>query len=174
MSATNVDRITGKAWVFDEDINTDVLAPGYAMRKPLEGLAQHCLEAIAPGFAGQVQRGDVVVSTRSIGTGSSREQAAQALLYLGVGVVIAPSIARIFYRNALNLGLPVLIVPDAARIQAGDQLVVEPALGRIENVTRGERLTCEPIPAFLMEMLRDGGLLPHLHKRLHGATEATR
>jgi 3-isopropylmalate/(R)-2-methylmalate dehydratase small subunit len=169
-----MDQINGRAWTFGDNIDTDLLAPGHAMKKPLEQLATHCLEAIEPGFASSIQRGDVVVAGRGFGIGSSREQAAQALLFLGVGAVLAKSLARIFYRNCLNIGLPVLVFPEADRIQRGDHLTVEPATGLVVNHTRGEEYRCEPIPAFLMDMLRDGGLIPHLHKRLHGTpTETT-
>jgi 3-isopropylmalate/(R)-2-methylmalate dehydratase small subunit len=142
------------------------------MKQPLEQLARHCLEAIAPEFAARVQRGDIVVAGRGFGIGSSREQAAQALLYLGVGAVLAKSVARIFYRNALNLGLPVLVFPDTERVQPGDRLTVQPATGHVVNHTRGEEYRCEPIPPFLLAMLADGGLIPHLHKRLHGPSTA--
>jgi 3-isopropylmalate/(R)-2-methylmalate dehydratase small subunit len=163
-----IDRIEGRAWVLGDDIDTDLLAPGHAMRLPLEELSSHCLEAIVPGFAASVQRGDVLVAGAGFGMGSSREQAAQALLHLGVAAVLARSIARIFYRNALNLGLPVLVFPDAGRIRDGERLRVDPAGGLVHNVSTGIEYRCEPIPEFLLAMVRDGGLMPHLHKRLHG------
>jgi 3-isopropylmalate/(R)-2-methylmalate dehydratase small subunit len=163
-----IERIEGRAWVLGDDIDTDLLAPGHAMRLPIEELSRHCLEAIAPEFAASVQRGDILVAGTGFGMGSSREQAAQALLHLGVSAVLARSIARIFYRNALNLGLPVLVFPDAASIRAGERLRVDPAGGLVYNVSTGIEYRCEPIPGFLLAMLRDGGLMPHLHKRLHG------
>jgi 3-isopropylmalate/(R)-2-methylmalate dehydratase small subunit len=151
-----MDFIEGRAWVLGDDIDTDLLAPGHAMRKPLEELSRHCLEAVAPEFAASVQ------------LGSSREQAAQALLHLGVGAVLARSIARIFYRNALNLGLPALVFGDANQIRAGERLRIDPLHGIVHNITTGIDYRCEPIPGFLMDMLRDGGLIPHLYRRLHG------
>lgn len=163
-----MESIEGRAWVFGDDIDTDLLAPGHAMRMPIEELSKHCLEAVAPQFAASVQRGDIVVAGSGFGVGSSREQAAQALLHLGVAAVLARSIARIFYRNALNLGLPALVFPDAAGIRDGERLRIDPARGLVHNVTTGTDYRCEPIPGFLMNMLRDGGLMPHLHKRLHG------
>jgi 3-isopropylmalate/(R)-2-methylmalate dehydratase small subunit len=108
----------------------------------------------------------VVVGGRNFGAGSSREQAPQALKHLGVAALVAESFAGLFYRNALNLGLPALACRDAKRIRAGDRLRVHPEAGRIENETTGETLACEPIPPHLMQMVRDGGLLPHLEKRL--------
>lgn len=164
-----MESIEGRAWVFGDDIDTDLLAPGHAMRMPIEELSKHCLEAVAPQFAASVQRGDIVVAGSGFGIGSSREQAAQALLHLGVAAVLARSIARIFYRNALNLGLPALVFSDADKIRDGERLRIDPARGLVHNVTTGTSYRCEPIPGFLMNMLRDGGLMPHLHKRLHGA-----
>jgi 3-isopropylmalate/(R)-2-methylmalate dehydratase small subunit len=158
-----------KAWVFGDDIDTDVLAPGRYMKLPIEEIAQHCLETVDPSFAASVRPGDVVVGGRNFGAGSSREQAAGALKALGVAAVIAPSLAGIFYRNALNLGLVALVCPEAGRIRAGDAITFDAEAGRIENRTRGETLACEPIPAHLMAMVRDGGLLAHLEKRLAGA-----
>jgi len=159
--------LTGKAWVFGDNIDTDVLAPGHAMRKPIEELAKHTLEAVAPQFASSVQRGDFIVAGNGFGMGSSREQAAQALLHLGISAVLARSCARIFYRNAFNLGLPVLELAEASRVQAGDQLTVDLMSGSVTNLTRAESYQCEPIPPFLLQIVADGGLIPHLHKRLH-------
>lgn len=165
--ASDLDRITGRAWVFGDNIDTDLLAPGSMMRKPLAELASHCLEAVAPHFAGSVQRGDLIVAGQGFGIGSSREQAAEALLYLGVGAVLATSPARIFYRNALNLGLPVLRFADAKQVRDGDRLELDFIHAKVRNLTRGTLHDVERIPPFLMEMLRDGGLIPHLHRRLN-------
>jgi 3-isopropylmalate/(R)-2-methylmalate dehydratase small subunit len=117
-----------------------------------------------PAFARTVRQGDVVVAGENFGVGSSREQAAIALRQLGVAVVVAKSFGGLFFRNAVNLGLAPLVCAEAHRIAPGDQLAVEPMAGRIENLTTGEVLACEPIPAHLAEMIRDGGLLPHLEK----------
>lgn len=155
-----------RAWVFGDDIDTDVLAPGRYMKLGIGEIARHCLEAVDPAFAASVRPGDVVVAGRNFGAGSSREQAAQALHALGVAAVIAASFAGIFYRNALNVGLVVLVCPQAQRIAAGDEIAFDAEAGWIENRTRGETLACEPIPAHLMQMVRDGGLLAHLEKRL--------
>jgi 3-isopropylmalate/(R)-2-methylmalate dehydratase small subunit len=155
-----------RAWVFGDNIDTDVLAPGRYMKFGIEEIARHCLEAVEPSFAAEVRPGDVLVAGRNFGAGSSREQAAAALKQLGVAAVIAPSFAGIFHRNALNLGLVVVVCPEAARIRAGDEVVVDPEAGRVENRTRGETLACEPIPGHLMAMVRDGGLVAHLEKRL--------
>jgi 3-isopropylmalate/(R)-2-methylmalate dehydratase small subunit len=168
--ATNLDDLRGRAWVFGDNIDTDVLAPGHAMRKPLDELAQHCLEAVDPNFARTVQRGDFIVAGDGFGIGSSREQAAQALAYLGVGAVLARMPARIFYRNAINLGLPVARFPDAQLVTQGDMLAVDLVRGRLKNLTQGTEHEFEPVPAFLLDILRAGGLIPHLHTRLHPET----
>ncbi|MBX3693684.1 MAG: 3-isopropylmalate dehydratase small subunit [Steroidobacteraceae bacterium] len=162
----------GRAWVFGDRVDTDQLAPGYAMRKPLEELAKHCLEAVRPEFARDVARGDIVVGGEGFGIGSSREQAAQALRFLGVSVVLAKSAARIFYRNAFNIGLPVMIVPEAGQIADGAQLEVDLAAGLVRDTTSGREYRGEPVPAFLLEIVADGGLIPNLHKRLHGKPAA--
>ena len=158
-------NVRGKAFVFGDRIDTDVLAPGPYMREPLSVLASHCLEAVDPDFAGEVRPGDIVVGGESFGIGSSREQAVQALAELGVGAIVARSFARIFYRNALNLGLPALVCADleAAR---GDELEVRPAEGRILNHSSGRQFACEPIPPQLMEIVAGGGLMPWLERKL--------
>ncbi len=155
-----------RAWVFGDDIDTDVLAPSAYMKKPVEEIAKHCLEALDPGFAAAVRSGDAFVAGANLGVGSSREQAPQALMLLGIRVLIAQSFARIFYRNALNLGLPALVCPQADRIAQGDRLRVDVLAGKVENLSRGEQLACEPLPAHLVTMITDGGLLPHLKKKL--------
>jgi 3-isopropylmalate/(R)-2-methylmalate dehydratase small subunit len=161
----------GTAWIFGDDVNTDALAPGKYMKFGIEEIARHCLESVDPTFASRVAPGDVVVGGRNFGLGSSREQAPAALRHLGVTAVLATSFAGLFYRNALNLGLTALACPDAWRIRAGDALHIDAEAGRIENQTTGETLACEPIPPHLMEMVRDGGLLPHLEKRLARARD---
>lgn len=161
----------GRAWAFGDDVDTDVLAPGQYMKLGIEELARHCLESVAPEFAGSVQPGDVVVGGRNFGTGSSREQAPQALKQLGVAALVAVSFAGLFYRNALNLGLPAVVCPEARRVRPGDRVRVDPEAGRIEILSTGEVLACEPIPAHLMQMLRDGGLVPHLERRLRSNPE---
>jgi 3-isopropylmalate/(R)-2-methylmalate dehydratase small subunit len=157
-----------KAWVFGDNLDTDVIAPGRYMKFGIEEIAKHCLEAVSPAFAASVKAGDAVIAGRNMGVGSSREQAPEALKHLGVAVLIAESFAGLFYRNAINLGLPAVTCPQAKRIRPGDEVDVDLERGRIENRTTGETLACEPIPAFLMSLIRDGGLLAHLEKRLNG------
>lgn len=159
-----------KAWVFGDDIDTDVIAPGRYMKYGIEEIARHCLESVSPGFTKAVKAGDAVVAGRNFGAGSSREQAPEALKHLGVAVLIAESFAGIFYRNAINLGLPAVACPQAKRIRDGNLLNVDFSRGVVENLTTGETLACEPIPPFLMTIIRDGGLLPHLEKKLARAS----
>jgi 3-isopropylmalate/(R)-2-methylmalate dehydratase small subunit len=155
-----------RAWLFGDNVDTDVIAPGRYMKFGVEEIAPHCFESVLPAFAATVQAGDVVVAGRNFGAGSSREQAPAALKHLGIAAIVAESFAGLFYRNALNLGLPALVCADAKRIRDGDAIEVDAQAGRIANHTTGETLACEAIPAHLMEMVRDGGLLPHLEKRL--------
>lgn len=157
---------TGHAWVFGDNVDTDVLAPGLYMKGPVSELAKHCLEALDPRFAREAQPGDIVVGGSNFGMGSSREQAAMALKALGIAAVVAKSFARIFYRNAMNLALPVLVCPEAGAIAAGDHLVLHAAEGRLDDLTQGRVFACEPIPPHLLAMIADGGLLPHLAKKL--------
>jgi 3-isopropylmalate/(R)-2-methylmalate dehydratase small subunit len=155
-----------KAWVFGDNVDTDVIAPGRYMKYGIDEIARHCMEAMEPSFAAAVKRGDIVVAGRNFGAGSSREQAPEALKHLGVAALIAESYAGLFYRNAINLGLPALVCAQAKRIRAGDELHVDAEPGRIENRTTGETLAAEPIPAFLLQIVHDGGLLAHLEKHL--------
>lgn len=158
-------NVRGKAFVFSDRIDTDVLAPGPYMREPLSVLASHCLEAVDPDFAKDVRRGDIVVGGESFGIGSSREQAVQALAELGVGAIVAKSFARIFYRNALNLGVPALVCADLEATR-GDALEVRPVEGRIINHSSGREFACEKIPTELMEIVAGGGLMPWLERKL--------
>ena len=155
-----------KAWVFGDNVDTDVIAPGRYMKYGIEEIARHCMESVEPTFADSVRGGDVVIGGRNFGTGSSREQAPEALKHLGVSALIAESFAGLFYRNAINLGLPALVCAEAKRIRPGDDVALDAASGRLLNRTTGEQLRCEPIPQFLMQLIHDGGLLPHLEKRL--------
>ena len=157
--------IAGKAFVFGDHVDTDILAPGIYMKDSIDIIASHCLESLDPSFATTIKPGDIVVAGAGLGIGSSREQAAEALKYLGAGALIAKSYCGIFYRNALNFGLPALVCADTGRIRAGDQLRVDAAAGHIDNLTRAERYTVDPLPDFLLRMIADGGLVAHLEKR---------
>lgn len=158
--------IEGRAWVFGDDINTDVMAPGLYFKSPMEVMARHCLSAVDPAFASGVRPGDIIVAGRNFGVGSAREQAAMALTHLGVGAVLAVSFGRIFYRNALNFGLPALVYAGVGTVLAGDPLRVDPVAGRVENGRSGSVHSVPGIPAHLMAMVEAGGLMPWLKLRL--------
>ena len=157
-----------KAWVFGDNVDTDMIAPGRYMKYGIDEIARHCMEALEPAFAASVRKGDVVVAGRNFGAGSSREQAPEALKHLGVAALIAESYAGLFYRNAINLGLPALVCAQAKRIRPRDDIAVDLDAARIDNRTTGETLAAEPLPAFLRQIVRDGGLLAHLERRLRG------
>lgn len=167
--------ITGKAWVFGDKVDTDLLAPGYAMKKGPAELAKHTLEAIDPDFASHVRSGDLVFAGADFGIGSSREQAAISLKTLGVGAVFAKSFARIFYRNCINIGLPAVIFDAAGKVQPGDRLSLDLAAGRLENLTTGQSFAVPAIPPHLMTMIDQGGLMASLKQRFGsgGADETT-
>jgi len=158
-------NVRGRAFVFGDKIDTDVLAPGPYMRSPISVLASHCLEAVDPGFAREVRPGDVVIAGNSFGIGSSREQAVQALSTLGVGALLAKSFARIFYRNALNLGMPALVCPNL-EANRGDDIEVRPAAGVVINHTLGREFACQKIPAELLDIIEVGGMMPWLKRKL--------
>lgn len=158
----------GRAFVFGDNIDTDVLAPGSLMKLAPEALATHCLEAIDPAFAGAVRPGDVLVAGANFGLGSSREQAAVSLKILGIQAVLATSFARIFWRNAINLGLPALVFPQAGEIVSGDRLSLDIASGRIENLSQNRSYEIQPLPDHLLRMIADGGLIAHLQRRFQG------
>lgn len=156
----------GRAFVFGDEIDTDLLAPGYLMSRPIAEMARHCLEAVDADFAGQVEPGDFVVAGCNFGLGSSREQAAMVLKILGISAVIAVSFGRIFYRNSMNIGLPAIPLPYAGEIRTGDRLMVDAAAGTVGNLTQGRHYEVSPIPDHLLSIIEDGGLMPHLKKRL--------
>ncbi len=160
---------SGKAWVFGDDINTDNLAPGPYLKLPIDQVAPHCLESVDPDFAANIVAGDVVVAGANFGQGSSREQAAEVLRHLGVGAVIAKSFGGIFYRNAFNFGLLALVCAETDRIRAGDKIVLSPEVGEIQNLTQGESISVEAIPGHLLDLVRDGGLVPHLERKRNAA-----
>lgn len=166
---TGLAPILGRAWTFGDDVDTDMLAPGPYMREPVEVLARHCLEALRPDFAGAVAPGDIVVAGRNFGTGSSREQAAQALRLLGVAAVVAQSFGGIFYRNAFNLGLPALVCERAGEIADGDRLYIDAGAGRVAIEGREGHLPCDAVPDHLAAIVAAGGLIPFLKDRLTGA-----
>lgn len=154
-----------RVWKLGADVDTDALAPGAYMKNDIDVIAQHCLEALRPDFASCVQPGDVLVAGPNFGIGSSREQAAGALLHLGVRAVIAPSFSGLFFRNAFNLGLLLLTCAEAEQLQQGDAVTLVPAGVQGPD---GRVLPCQPIPDFLMDMVHAGGLMHVLKQRSQG------
>ncbi len=155
----------GQAFRFGDNIDTDLLAPGHAMKLEPAAMARFCLEAVDPSFASSVRAGDVVVAGANFGMGSSREQAAISLKLLGVSAVFATSFARIFYRNAINAGLPALVLPQAGEISAGDEIGFNLERGEVENRTSGRTYGFQPLPTHLLQVIHDGGLTEHLKHR---------
>ena len=150
--------IKGRTWVFGDDIDTDVIIPGkYLRTTDMQVFADHAMEGIDPDFSKKVKPGDIVVGGNNFGCGSSREQAALALKYAGVACVVAKSFGRIFFRNAINVGLPLM----EADIQCheGDEIEVDLENGKV--AVNGKEYTGNKLPDFLLEILSDGGLVPH-------------
>ncbi len=154
-----------KVWTLGVDIDTDQLAPGAYMKLGIADIAQHCLEGVRPEFASQARAGDVIAAGPNFGIGSSREQAAGALVQLGIKAVIAPSYGGLYFRNAFNLGLLLLTCPRAQELQEGESIALDVPQRAIVRST-GERLAIDPIPDFLLQMVAAGGLLPQLKHRL--------
>jgi 3-isopropylmalate/(R)-2-methylmalate dehydratase small subunit len=155
---------THRVWRLGADVDTDALAPGHAMKHGIETIARHCLEALRPEFAREVKTGDVIVAGPNFGIGSSREQAAEVLVTLGVAAVIAPSYGGLYFRNAFNLGLLLLTCAEAESLQEGDLIRMDDSAPSV-TAPDGRTLPCEPVPGFLMDMVRAGGLLKQLRQR---------
>ncbi|MFF7399234.1 3-isopropylmalate dehydratase [Achromobacter sp. NPDC008082] len=158
---------THRVWRVGADIDTDALAPGAYMKFGIDEIARHCLQRVRPEFAAQVQPGDVLVAGPNFGIGSSREQAAAALVRLGVAAVIAPSFNGLYFRNAFNVGLLLLTCPQAESLADGERITFDATAGRVVREQGGahSELHCETVPAFLMDMVRAGGLLNLLKQR---------
>ncbi len=154
-----------RVWKLGADVDTDQLAPGAYMKLGILDIAKHCLEGVSPEFAAQVKTGDVLAAGPNFGIGSSREQAADALVKLGVKAVVAPSYGGLYFRNAFNLGLLLLTSKDAETLEEGEQISLDLSTWTVVRAN-GKRLACDPIPEFLVAMVEAGGLLPQLKLRL--------
>ena len=159
--------LRGKAWKFGDGISTDHIAPGryFHLRSNLPELAKHVLEDADPTFASRVEAGDFIVAGRNFGLGSSREHAPLIIKMAGVSAILAKSVARIFFRNAINLGLPVLIC-DTDKINDGDELEIDLSAGVVRDITSGRQLTFGRIPEVMLGILDEGGLMPYIQQ--HG------
>lgn len=158
--------IKGKVWKFGDDISTDLIIPGKYKFKTidLDELAKHVMEGLDPSFSSKVSKGDIIVAGKNFGCGSSREQAPLVIKHAGISAVVAKSFARIFYRNAFNVGLPLVESKDLSDyIENGD--VIEISLSQGKIFANGMTFNFKPIPNFLMRILEDGGLVEHYKKR---------
>lgn len=159
---------TGKTHVVGDHIDTDAIIPARFLvtADPIE-LGKHCFEGLEPGWVKGVSTGDILVAGENFGCGSSREHAPLAILGAGMRVVVAKSYARIFYRNAFNMGLLLLeLGEDISRINAGDELEINVAAGQIKNLTTGEEIRFGPVPGFMMDMLSGGGLIEYVKRKI--------
>ena len=161
-------KLKGKVFKYGADVNTDVIIPArYLNVSDPDELAKHCMEDIDEGFLKKVKPGDIIMATTNFGCGSSREHAPLAIKAAGVSCVIAESFARIFFRNAINIGLPVLECAEAVdNTDAGDILEVDLAKGKIRNITKGKTFTANPYPEFMAELIAAGGLIEYTKERL--------
>ena len=164
--------LRGRVHKFGANIDTDVIIPArYLNMYTPEELAPHCLEGVDPEFAGRVRPGDVIVAETNFGCGSSREHAPLAIRGAGVSCVVAKSFARIFYRNSINIGLPILECDEAVEgTEAGDELEVELESGTIRDLAKGKTFQAKPYPEFMLELMRAGGLVEHTRRRLAAKT----
>ncbi len=159
-------KINGRIWKFGSDIDTDAIIPARYLNQPdAKELAKHVMEDERPDFFQKVRKGDILLAGKNFGCGSSREHAPLVLKAAGISCIIAKTFARIFYRNGLNLGLPLLESPEAwEAIQEGDRVRVDLATGEIFDLTQRRKFFAKPIPPFMQDLIRDGGLIPHLRK----------
>ena len=161
-------NIRGRAWRFGDDVNTDLIISGKHKLSitDLDELSKHTMEALMPDFAQKAKKGDLIVAGKNFGCGSSREQAPVVLKHLGLAAVIAKSFARIFYRNAINIGLPAAECEDVDDIEAGDVLELDLTKGRLRNHTKNQVYSVKPVPPELWKILSEGGLVSYVKK--HG------
>ena len=164
-------QIRGKVWKFGDDINTDEIIPArYLVTTDPEELAKHVMEDADPEFPKKVQPGDIIVAGKNFGCGSSREHAPLAIKGAKVGAIIAESFARIFYRNAINLGLPIIESPEAVKdAEEGDIIEIDMDKGKIINVTKGKEYSFKPLPESLKKVFEAGGLMEYAQDKLKGA-----
>jgi 3-isopropylmalate/(R)-2-methylmalate dehydratase small subunit len=168
-------KLRGTVWKYGDNVDTDAIIPArYLNVSTPDELARHCMEDIDSAFAGAVQSGDIVVAGENFGCGSSREHAPLALKGAGIACIVANSFARIFYRNAINIGLPILECPEAVEgTEKGDRLAVDLATGTITNERTGRVYQTSAFPAFVMDIIEAGGLVPFARERLRAQREST-
>jgi len=160
----------GKAWKFGDDIDTDAIIPArYLNTSDPAELAKHCMEDADPEFVKKMSKGDIIVAGENFGSGSSREHAPISIKACGISCVIAKSFARIFFRNCFNIGLPILEAPEAVdEIEEGDELEINFQTGEIKNLTKNKIFKAQPIPDFMQELVKKGGLLNYVVEKVAG------
>jgi 3-isopropylmalate dehydratase small subunit len=165
-------KLKGKAWKFGDDIDTDAIIPArYLTTSDHAALAEHCMEDADPEFVKKMQPGDVIVAGKNFGCGSSREHAPIAIKAAGVSCVVAHSFARIFYRNAFNMGLPILESPEAAEaIEEGDEVEADLDTGTIVNRTRNQTYRAQPVPPFMQRLVQAGGLMAYVKEQMSASS----
>jgi len=163
-----VTSAVGRVWKYGDNVDTDVIIPArYLNTSDPKELAAHCLEGLDPDFARRVRPGDILVAGENFGCGSSREHAPVAIQAAGIACVVAASFARIFYRNAVNIGLPILeCLEAAAGAESGDRLEFDFRVGLVRNASRGREYQAAPFPPFLQDIIRWGGLIPRIKHEL--------
>lgn len=162
-----MEKIEGGVWKFGDDISTDLIISGKYKFKILDmgELAEHAMEGADPEFSEKVEEGDIIVAGENFGCGSSREQAPLVLKELGVGAIISKFFARIFFRNAINVGIPVIESEEISeKTSEGDELRIDLEAGKVENLSTGETFDIDALPGFLLQMLREGGLVEQYKK----------
>jgi 3-isopropylmalate/(R)-2-methylmalate dehydratase small subunit len=160
-------KLQGTVWKFGDDVDTDLIIPARFLNSfDKDELAKNCFADVRPGFMALISPGDIIVAGKNFGTGSSREHAPLAIKAAGISAIIAESFARIFYRNAINIGLPILESAEAASsLQEGSMVSVDLAAGKIVNTDTGERFLAKPIPSFMRAIIEAGGLVNHIKKK---------
>ena len=163
-------NIEGKVWKFGNNIDTDVIIPAlYLVTTDSAELGKHCMEGVDPGFSEKVGPGDIIVAGKNFGCGSSREHAPMAIKGVGISCVVAESFARIFFRNAFNMGLAIFQAPGVSEgIDAGDRISLNQDTGEIIDLNNGRHFSANPIPAFMRELIQAGGLMSYVLKRRGG------
>lgn len=162
-----MEAFTGKVWVLGDDIDTDIIIPTeYLALKTIDDMKQYGFSPLRPELAGQIQKGDIIVAGKNFGCGSSREHAPIAIKAAGVSCVIAETFARIFYRNAINIGLPIIECAEASRdIEDGDQVDIDFDSGIITNVTKGKQYKGQAFPEFMQKLISAGGLINYINNK---------
>ena len=158
------NKVRGRVLKYGDNINTDIISPPQYMELSIAEAAKYAMSAVDPQFSQKVHPGDIYVAGKNLGSGSSRETSPLTLKYLGVGAIVAEFFARIFYRNAINLGIPVIECPETDKIDDGDIIAIDLEQGVIVNETKNQTYACSKIPPHILALIQEGGLVPYLKK----------